>query len=226
MGNVTINILIQDSEIHMNKEESETDINSKWEQIIKDKGADFVYFVDITMFPKEVTGEYKCAILFGKSLSKEYIRDIKAGVEPKHKEIFNTEQKMDALALKVAEMLEAEGYKSVGKLKTGLLPHKSVALRVGIGFIGKNNLLVTPEYGCAQMLGKVLTTAPFVTTYHESIAPQCGDCNICVDVCPNNALLGTTWDINKKREDIITRKLCTLCVKCMANCPFTQKYIK
>lgn len=209
----------------MENKEQQMELNKIWEKRIKDKGADFVFFVDISMFPNDVIQDYSCAILFGKALSKEYISAIKSGEEPKDKEVFNTERKMDTLAVKIAEQLESEGFKSIGKLKTGLLPHKSVALRAGIGFIGKNNLLITPEYGCAQMLGKVLTTAPFVTKSVPPKEPQCGDCNICVNVCPSNALLGTKWSINITREEIITRKSCTLCVKCMAHCPFTGKYI-
>ena len=202
------------------------ELNELWEQRIKQGGADFVRFVDISEFPEEITGGCKCAVLFGKALSKEYIADMKAEIPPKHKEVFNTETKMDSLAVKIASELEAQGYKAVGKLKTGLLPHKTVALRAGMGFIGKNNLLVTPEYGCALMMGKVLTNAPFAVIREEPKAPKCGSCDVCQKICPNGALLGKTWDITLKREDIITRKLCTLCLKCMANCPYTVKYIE
>ena len=202
------------------------ELNRTWEQRIKDSGADFVYFVDISMLPAEIIEDCTCAVLFGKALSKEYISAIRNGQAPKTKEVINVERRMDTLAEKVAKMLEAEGYKSIAKLKTGRLPHKTVALRAGLGFIGKNNLLVTERYGCAVMLGKVLTTAPFETISEEPKEPQCGDCRICVDVCPTGALLGKTWSITATRDEIITRKLCTLCVKCMAWCPYTSEYIK
>lgn len=201
-------------------------LNEAWEQYLKDNGADFVYFVDISMLPKDVIEDYSCAVLFGKALSKEYINALRDGKEPKKKEVNNTERKMDALGGKLAERLEAEGYKSIAKLKAGRLPHKTVALRAGLGFIGKNNLLVTNRYGCALMLGKVITTAPFVATSEMPKEPQCGDCNICVDVCPTNALLGKTWDLTVTRDEMMTRKLCNLCLKCMICCPYTMEYIK
>lgn len=212
----------------MDTEPTETNrtLNGIWEQRIKDSGVDFVCFVDASVLPAEVVEGYSCAVLFGKALSKEYISTMRAGLEPKRKEVFNTEHKMDALAAKFAEQLEAEGYKSIGKLKTGLLPHKTVALRAGLGFIGKNNLLVTPQYGCALMLGKVLTTAPFATMKELPKASQCGSCNLCVDVCPTKALRGKPWSITTTREEIMTRKLCTLCLKCMVFCPHTEAYIK
>ncbi|HOP99914.1 MAG TPA: hypothetical protein PK604_03590 [Acetivibrio clariflavus] len=201
-------------------------LNETWEQYIKSKGADFVYFVDISMLPEDVIEDYSCAVLFGKALSKEYISTLKAGQIPKKKEVLSVERKMDALAVKLAEQLKAEGYESAVKLKVGLLPHKTIALRAGLGFIGKNNLLVTERYGCALLLGKVLTTAPFKTMSEIPKEPKCGNCNICVDVCDTKALLGKTWSIDTTRDEIITRKLCTLCEKCMIWCPYTLEYIE
>lgn len=201
-------------------------LNEAWEKRAKDGGADFVRFVDLKGLPEDAVGGYRCALLFGKALSKEYIRAMRADETPKHKEVLNTERKMDALAVKLAEELEAAGYPSVGKLKTGLLPHKTVALRAGLGFIGKNNLLISNEYGCAFMMGKVLTTAPFEATSQAPMEPRCGDCTRCVDVCPTATLLGKTWSVTTTREEIMTRKLCVLCLKCMVNCPYTEKYAK
>lgn len=210
----------------MSLEENNMELNKIWERRIKDKGADFVYFVNASILPADAMDGYTSAVLFGKALSIEYISTLKAGQKPKSKEVFNLERKMDTLAIKIADQLESEGYKSVGKLKTGLLPHKTVALRAGLGFIGKNNLLITEQYGCALMLGKVLTTAPFVTMNKMPKEPQCGDCSICVDVCPTKALLNKTWSITTTRDEIITRKLCTLCLKCMVWCPHTAEYVK
>jgi len=201
-------------------------LNEHWEQRIKDSGADFVHFVDLSMLPAEMTGGYPCAILFGKALSREYVHAMRAGLEPKTKEVGNTERKMDALAVKVAGWLEAEGYRSVGKLKTGQLPHKTVALRAGLGFIGKNNLLVTERYGCALMLGKVLTMAPFDVAAEVPREPQCGDCRVCVAVCPTGALLDTPWSVTTTREEILVRKQCILCLKCMVCCPHTVEDMK
>jgi epoxyqueuosine reductase QueG len=196
----------------------------QWERRIRDGGADFVHFVDLSILPPEMVEGYPCAVLFGKALSREYVSAIRAGLEPKRKEVNNTERKMDALAVKVADWLEADGYQSIARLKPGKLPHKTVALRAGLGFIGKNNLLVTSRYGCALMLGKVLTMAPFVTSSVLAKEPQCGDCRICVDVCPTGALLGKTWSVTTTREEILTRKHCNLCLKCMVYCPYTVKY--
>ncbi len=201
-------------------------LNEIWSQRIKDGGADFVYFVDVSVLPSDMTEGYSCAVLFGKALSKAYISALRAGQQPKRKEVINTERKMDTLATRLAEQLEAEGYKSIAKLKPGRLPHKTVALRAGLGFIGKNNLLVTLQYGCALMLGKVLTAAPFTVRSETPKEPICGDCDVCINACPNGALLGKTWSVTTARDEILTRKRCDLCLKCMVWCPYTAEYIE
>ena len=202
-------------------------LNGIWEQYLKDNGADFVYFIDASAFPTDVVSGYACVVLFGKILSKEYINTLKANQKPKQQEFSNTERKMDALAEKLVNRLETEGHKSISKFKFARLPHKTVALRAGLGFIGKNNLLINEQYGCALVLGKVLTTAPFVTTKSVSPKkPKCGDCKVCVDVCPTKALHGKTWDITTTRDEIMVRKLCCCCLKCMIWCPYTEKYAK
>jgi len=201
-------------------------LNELWEPHIKSKGADFVYFVDASALPADAVDGYSCVVLFGKALSKEYVNALRAGEKPKTNEVINTERKMDTLAVKIADQLGAEGYNSIAKLKFGRLPHKTVALNAGLGFIGKNNLLVTEQYGCAVMLGKVLTTAPFVTMSKAPMEPQCGDCTICVDVCPTKTLRGTTWNITTKRDEMMVRKLCTICLKCALWCPYTERYAK
>ncbi len=202
------------------------ELNESWEQYLKDNGADFVYFVDAAALPADAVDDYTCAVLFGKALSKEYINDLRADRKPKRNEMNSTERKMDALAAKLEDRLEAEGYQSTAKLKFARLPHKTVALRAGLGFIGKNNLLVNDQYGCALLLGKVLTTAPFVTMSKPLKEPQCGDCSLCVDVCPTNALHGKPWSVTTSRDEILDRKLCALCLKCMAWCPYTEHYAK
>jgi len=201
-------------------------LNEIWEQHIKSKGADFVYFVDTSVLPADAVAGYSCVVLFGKALSREYVNALRADEKPKTKEVINTERKMDTLAVRLESQLKDEGYDSIAKLKFGRLPHKTVALNAGLGFIGKNNLLVTEQYGCAVLFGKVLTTAPFATMSVLPMEPQCGDCTACVDACPAKALRGKTWSVATTRDEIMVRKLCTLCLRCMLWCPYTERYAR
>jgi epoxyqueuosine reductase len=60
------------------------------------------------------------------------------------------------------------------------------AARAGLGFYGKNTLLITRRYGSWVVLGTVVTTAEI-----ERSAPldlDCGSCTRCIDACPTGAL--------------------------------------
>lgn len=70
---------------------------------------------------------------------------------------------------------------------TGELSDRAVAERAGIGFSGKNTLLITEEYGSFVYLGEMITNIPFVPD--ERVEDSCGDCRICLDACPTGALV-------------------------------------
>lgn len=59
------------------------------------------------------------------------------------------------------------------------------AARAGIGFVGKNGLLITPGQGSYQLLGEVVTT--LLLTPDAPIAERCGSCTRCLDACPTQA---------------------------------------
>lgn len=76
-----------------------------------------------------------------------------------------------------------------GKLMvdTGELSDKAVAERAGIGFSAKNTLIITPEFGSYVYLGELITNIPFEPD--TPIEDGCGDCTICIDVCPTGAII-------------------------------------
>lgn len=65
---------------------------------------------------------------------------------------------------------------------------KSFASSSGMGFMGKNNMLIIPGYGSYFYLAEILTTAPLGFLSAESIENQCGSCTLCIDSCPTGAL--------------------------------------
>ncbi len=65
---------------------------------------------------------------------------------------------------------------------------RSFAEASGIGFIGKNNMLIVPGYGSYCYLVEILTTAPFPITAFKEHDKGCGSCRRCIDSCPTGAL--------------------------------------
>ena len=80
------------------------------------------------------------------------------------------------------------GVKFKSMVDTGELVDRAVAERAGIGWIGKNCSVITPEYGSYVYLGEMLTNIPFAPS--TPIEDECGDCRLCLDVCPTGALIG------------------------------------
>lgn len=74
------------------------------------------------------------------------------------------------------------------EVDTGELVDVAVAQRAGLGFIGRNGLLITEEYGSFVYLGEVITNIKFEPD--EPVAFGCGDCTRCIKACPTQALLG------------------------------------
>lgn len=65
---------------------------------------------------------------------------------------------------------------------------RSFACSSGIGFFGKNNMLIIPGYGSYFFLGELLTTTRIGFDAPEPLATQCGSCTLCIDSCPTGAL--------------------------------------
>ena len=59
------------------------------------------------------------------------------------------------------------------------------AARAGLGFVGKNGLLIVPGVGSFVLLGEVVTT--LVIEPDPPIPERCGSCTRCLDACPTSA---------------------------------------
>lgn len=110
---------------------------------------------------------------------------------------------------------------------------KYAAVNAGLGWIGKNDVVITEKYGPRVRLSAILIDHPF--TYGQRIIrSKCPDsCRKCVEACPYDALHDVKWEIEALRNDIIDYKLCNqkrslylekhgrknACGLCMAACP-------
>ena len=63
---------------------------------------------------------------------------------------------------------------------------REAAVRAGVGFYGKNTMLITRRHGSWVVLGTLITTAELEAT--PPLRADCGTCTLCIDACPTGAL--------------------------------------
>ena len=83
---------------------------------------------------------------------------------------------------------------------TAPISDKLWAARAGLGWIGRNTLLINPTLGSYCFIGELVTTSP-ADLYDKPIENRCGNCHACIDACPNKAL--THSSINKLTHSTI-----------------------
>lgn len=96
------------------------------------------------------------------------------------------QDRLDKLISFIKTKTETANFKPM--VDTGELIDVAAAQRAGLGFIGKNGLLITKEFGSYVYLGEIITDIEFEPD--TPVENGCGECTRCIDACPTNALLG------------------------------------
>lgn len=173
---------------------------------------------------------YRYAVSIGAVLSRGVLDTIVDGPTKVYAYHYRTINAfLDQIAARAVSYIESSGYKSfhvpASQITdwadlTGSISHKEVARLAGLGFIGRNNLLVNPLYGAAVRLVSVLTDMPL--TENVPIDAGCGDCRVCVSVCPAGAISEEVgdFDLGKCKEKLswfkkhlVGHHICGVCVK-------------
>ncbi len=219
--------------------------------ILLDKGAALVGFAAMTAVPAEERRGMPRALSIAVALEPAIISRITKGPTQEYfREYGRANALLSALAHRAAGLLGERGFAAVAleptteefdavRLRAGL-SHKMAATRSGLGWIGKNALVITKPFGSAVRLTTVLTDAPLETgtPLDES---QCGTCTACVEVCPAKAPSGKNWSLGIYRDEFFDARACcrkatefcessgidsTICGICIEACPWTRKYLK
>lgn len=91
---------------------------------------------------------------------------------------------------RLAERIEREvGGQHRALTDSAPLLEKAYAEKSGLGWIGKNTLLLNQEAGSWFLLGEILSTVPFPVDA-PSTGDPCGSCSRCLTACPTDAFLG------------------------------------
>jgi len=116
-----------------------------------------------------------------------------------------------------------------------LFNHKMAATSAGLGWIGKNGLLINPDYGPRLSLATVLTDA--------RLSPDvpierclCGECLLCIEHCPSKAITGSEWSRSSPFVELVKLNACRShkaakramdnkpnCGLCINICPYGRK---
>lgn len=219
------------------------------------EGASLVGFADIRCLSPEVRQSMDYAISIGVALNPTIIEKVINGpTREYYYEFERANQFLNYLAEFAAKILRDRGYNAVAMLANDSksvdpitnstpLPHKTVATRAGLGWIGKSALFVTEEYGPALRINSVLTNAVLECDAPVNVS-KCGECKECVNACPIQAIYGNLWDVSKSREDLLNVTACSkrfwenkkllglealhgsVCGICIAACPKIKGYLR
>jgi epoxyqueuosine reductase QueG len=199
-------------------------------------GADLFGVADISKIKrefnlsKESTEDLDKAICIGVRLSRQVFGDIKKAPTKLYFHHYKTANMfLDQLAFRLAKWIQKKGFLALSipasqivdwQRQAAHLSHKHVGVLAGLGWLGRNNLLVNPEFGAQFRLVTVLTNLKI--KIDKTLTQGCGDCYDCLKVCPVGAIQKKPEDFkyllcfDKLKEfqkaNIVSQYICGICV--------------
>lgn len=139
---------------------------------------------------------------------------------------------LDNVACRLASLLESAGCDSLAVPASqiedweglrGAVSHVRLARLAGLGFVGRHNMLVAPQFGAAVRLVSVFTNAPL--SADEAAVGDCGECDECRRACPVGAVGedAGAWDrrrcieaLTDFKKRVTNQNICGVCVRACA----------
>jgi epoxyqueuosine reductase QueG len=171
------------------------------------------------------------AVSVGFHLSDRVLDDLEGG--PSQLYYFHYQRVnmlLDSCALKLSEWIQSRGRQGLPvpasqivdwEKQRAHVSHKHIARAAGLGWIGRNNLLVNAEFGARLRLVSVLTDMPLPAD--RPAEGGCGDCEACMAACPGGCIKERPEDFDHLgcyaqiralvKAAGISQNICGLCVK-------------
>lgn len=131
---------------------------------------------------------------------------------------------MRSVCYRIVLFLERRGFRSeVAGYEPGIYL-KDAAVLAGLGVIGRNNLLVTPQFGPRVRLRAVITAAEIPPSRLMDIKPCPETCDRCIQACPTKALEGGRFNRERCLTSPLHRRSLSpaaelWCNECSSVCP-------
>lgn len=212
----------------------------KLKNLCTDLGAQLFGIADISAIKGEFQVSEKVrdavdrAVSIGISISSLVLEDIENAPNKLYFHHYRTVNAfLDQRALSISMFIEGLGYKALPvpasqildwQNQTALLSHKKVGVLAGLGWIGRNNLLVNSECGSRFRLATVLTNMPL--SCDTPAVFSCGSCQACLQACPAKAIKEKPEDFDHQacfaqlkefqRQKLVDQYICGVCVKVCA----------
>jgi epoxyqueuosine reductase QueG len=205
-------------------------------------GADLFGVADVSkikedfVLSKELVKKVDFAVVLGARLSGAILSEVSQAPTRLYFHHYRTVNAfLDQAALKLANYIQKKGYLALPvpasqildwEKQTAHLSHKKIGLLAGIGWIGRNNLLVNKDLGSQFRLVTILTDMPLRQDKPEQ--QNCGQCKACMIVCPANAIKENPSDFNHQKcfsklkefqkQRLVDQYVCGVCVNaCSGN---------
>lgn len=113
--------------------------------------------------------------------------------------------RLDALAAYVRELAARDDEKTLVFVDTGRMVDRAVAQRSGLGWYGKNTMILTKGWGSWVFLSEVVTGLELEPD--DPVATSCGQCEVCLRACPTGALVSPYVLDNRRCISYLTIEL-------------------
>ncbi|MEL7656341.1 MAG: 4Fe-4S double cluster binding domain-containing protein [Bacillota bacterium] len=191
--------------------------------------------------PKDLMPDAKSLIISSVYIAGFYLPETDLNVHGKTSRLtlsgfyFNVVEPLKPLC----DYLISQGYQAMvydGLLEDNCVPLKPAAVKAGLGWAGKNTLLIDKKYGSFQALGGIITNADLAEVY-EIVKDHCGSCEACINSCPSKAIETRKLDRSKclsnlLEEDNMPESITEMqgnfffeCDICQEACPWNKKHL-
>ena len=188
------------------------------------------------LLPQNIVGKFDYGISMGFALSASVLETVEAA--PNQIYYFHYQRAnilLDQTALKILSLIQKKGFDAFPipasqvidwKNNLGSVSHREIARLAGLGWYGKNNLLVNKRFASRVRYVTILTDMPLLAG--NPSGDSCGNCKLCAAVCPANAISDNGYDKSacaaklKEFSKIqgIGQMICGVCIKA---CPVRDK---